>query len=106
MFGASVGRFETASEIRNKALRNISEAEEIEAARFNVQAFETPFFKAKPIKGYINGKIVPSAKESPELLQSGENMVISMHGGSSKMFEKLTRTGVAEGQEKISWKIH
>ena len=104
MFGASVGRFETASEIRNKALRNISEAEEIEAARFNVQAFETPFFKAKPIKGYINGKIVPSAKESPELLQSGENMVISMHGGSSKMFEKLTRTGVAEGQEKISWK--
>tara|TARA_R100000808_G_scaffold15066_1_gene35152 strand:- start:730 stop:5208 length:4479 start_codon:yes stop_codon:yes gene_type:complete len=93
MFSASVGRFETARE-----------AEWAEAARFNVQAFETPFFKGRPVKGYINGKIVPSAKESPELLQAGENMVISMHGGSSKMFEKLTRTGAAEGLEEISWK--
>ena len=95
MFGASVGRFETASEMRNKALRNIREAEEIEAARFNVQAFETPFFKGRPVKGYINGKIVPSAKESPELLQAGENMVISFHG----------RGGAAEGLKELSWPV-
>ena len=87
-------------------VQSLESAKAREAARFDVQleAFETPFLRGKPIKGYINGKIVSSAKESPELLQSGENMVISMHSGSSKMFEKLTRTGAAEGLEKISWK--